>query len=398
MSRRYARRNDPVVPKVHRVELDEGNLLLRLLGVGIAIAVAVAAFGYLVNSMLTGDIGWQEISVSRSETGISTQFVLMYDIGASDTAVIAERKAVSLAYGDTADEAYRVMSNLDFEHYQNVAYLNAHPNEDVKVDPLLYGAFRQIEESDSRYIYFAPLFGMYNSLFASRTDEDAMKFDPEFDDGARTFAQEIAAYANDPASVQISLLGDNTVRLNVTDDYLSYAEENEIDSFVDFGILLNAFITDAIADNLISQGLTNGMISSYDGYSRTLGDLPYSLNVYTPEQGGKQTAVVTYDRAMALVTLRSFPVKSMDTSGYFTYTDGTVRAPYIGDDGMLRCAADYFAVFSQQGGCAAAALRALPAFTSDRFSPNALSGMSWVLCNGSEVDYAGSDIQLSVIE
>lgn len=393
MTRRYARRNDPVVPKVQRVELTEGNLALRLLGVGVAIAVAVAAFGYLINSWLTGDTGWQEISVSRSETGISTQFILQYNVGASDMGITAEKKAVSMAYGDRADEAYRVLSNQSFEHYQNIAYLNAHPNETVQVDELLYDALEQIEAADCRYIYLAPLFGMYNSLFGSLSDNDAMKFDPVYDAESEVYVREIAAFAQDPQAVQLQLLGNQQVKLCVSDPYLQYAKENEVDSFVDLGLLQNAFILDAIAQELIDRGLTNGVISSYDGYTRTLSAAGYDLNVYDLVNGSvKQCAVVSYAEPMSAVTMRSFPMLKKEEMSYYTYGDGTVRGPYIAEDGMLRAAAGFFGVFSRDDSCAALLMRALPAYTSEQFEPDSLSGISWVISNNGVVQYGGSQI------
>lgn len=395
MARRYARRRDPAVRKVQRIELEETNLPLRLFAVGVAIAVAVAAFGYFLSTFLTGDTGWQEIQVSRSETGISSQFILNYNVGASDRGITAEKKAVSLCYGDHADEAYRVLSNVEFEHYQNVCFLNAHPNQAVTVDPVLYRALTLVEQTGSRYPYFAPLFGLYNSLFASETDFDAQKFDPEFDDASRTFVEEIAVFAQNPQAVRVELLGDNQVRLTVSEEYMAYAAQNGVDSFLDLGILLNAFILDDIADALVQQGLTNGSIASFDGYTRSLGTLEYRVNLFDTVSGQlKQTGAADYCGPMSVVNFRQFPMLAKDVMSYYTYADGTTRAPFLGGDGMLRPGCSSLTVFSGAESCAELALRTLGVYTASDFSPEALTAENWAYSENGQVHFRGDAISV----
>ena len=96
------------------------------------------------------------------------------------------------------------------------------------------------------------------------------------------YFEEFLTYANDPDAVDLELLGDNRVRLHVSEEYLAFAAENGIDSFIDFYWMKNAFIVDYLAESLADAGFTNGSISSYDGFVRNLDerDVSYSFNIY----------------------------------------------------------------------------------------------------------------------
>lgn len=398
MARRYARRSDPPVPRIHRIELDDTNLPLRLLGLGIAIAVAAAAFGYFVSTLVSGDPGWQEISASHTETGITAQFSLNYFVGGSDRSPSAEKKQAAAVYGDSANEAYRILSNEAFEGYQNVKYLNEHPNEAVTVDSLLYAALEKTVQSGNRYPYLAPIFSLYDNLLGAEGDEIAVQLDPAYNADAGRYVSDTAAFAADQASVQIELLGDNTVRLKVSDAYLKFLRDNEEETIFDFGILRNSFILDAIADALVQEGLTSGILTSMDGYTRTLEDGGYSLNIYSQvDDRVKHTAVASYEKAMALTTFRSFPLTVQEEARFYTYEDGTKLVPYLKGDGSLGTATDFLTVFAQ-GSCADTALAALTAFTADSLDEAALNGYSWVACDRNGIRHAGTDITVTELQ
>lgn len=392
---RYARRREPNVRRKEKVELSEENLTLRLLAVGAAILVAALAFGYAINNLIAAQTGWQIIEAANPETGIAEQFTLSYNVGASGQPAAAELKAVSSVYTETLEHAYRVLSNLDLSPYTNLATLNAHPNEEITVDPLLYAAFRTVEQTGSRQPYFAPLLEQYNSLFFSGTDEAAENFDPYLSEAVAEYAAQIAAFANDPGMIQATLLPENKIRLEIAEEYLAYAEENELTTFVDFGYLLNAFLCDAAADALVEQGYTNGILSGYDGYVRALCDEELAVSLYDLVDGKiVRTGEAVYHGPAALVVCRSFPLNPMDQSNYHCYADGTIRAPYVGRDGMLRAAASSLTALDRQGSAAALALKATEAFAGETLDEAMLEEISWIVTDHGQIRTAGSDFTL----
>ena len=61
-----------------------------------------------------------------------------------------------------------------------------------------------------------------------------MNYDPRLSEEVAAEYAEIATYANNPEMVDIKLLGDNKIQLYVSEEYLTYAEENYITDYIDF--------------------------------------------------------------------------------------------------------------------------------------------------------------------
>lgn len=387
---RNARGRDPYVIHKERVELSGGNIALRIAGVCLALVIAVFAFGRGISGMLSVETGWQSISPNNPTTGITGDFTLGYNIGASGQPAMAELKAVSITYTEAIEYAYRVLCNVPMEHYTNLYTLNTHPNEAITVDPLLYSALETVAAAQSRYIYLAPVFEQYYSLCASQTDAEAEAYDPARNADAAEFAAAIAVFAADTAMVQLTLLPEYQVQLDVAEEYLRYAAENGVESYVDFGILLNAFLCDAAADALTERGYIGGILSCVDGYARVLGE--DSFNKVLSWEGGTsfQTHLAAFQGPAALVTLSRF----LPGGGYYAYADGTVRGPYLGTDGLARSGADQAVILDRTMGAAALALRAVQVFADGDFDAQNLPGDGWIVIQDGQMSQKGEEFQI----
>ena len=375
---RYARRREPAIRPKTRLEVSNDHLTIRVVCLVVALVVAAVAFGTALSGVFSTKTGWQQIEPVDPETGIAQDFLLYYNIGQSDLSPRDELRAVSSGYSKAIDHAYRVLSNVELEGYVNLHTLNTQPNTDITVDPLLYNAFAQVEASGSRLPYFAPLLSAYRNLFQYTDDEVRAQYEQ--------FRQEIAAFAMDSDAVQVKLLPENTVRLELSPEYLAYARENEVDSFVDFGILLNAFLCDAVADTLEEQGCVNGYITSFDGFTRAMCTDEFGLNVLDLVQGQvRQLGTVLYNTPGAVVSCRSFPVLEKDAAIYYTYSDGSICAPYLNDQGLLSAVCASLNTFSGELSTAELALRTLAAFAGEDEGFSSLEDLSWVAGSNQQI-------------
>lgn len=390
---RYARRREPAVRRKQRIELSETNVPARLFVLGFALLVAVVAFGAAISEHFSVQPGWQEIEASSPKTTASQSFVLSCKIG--ERAPNQDLRAITATYTATLDAAYQALGNEEVDGVSNLYDLNRHPNADVAVEPLLYQAFELLNAADCRYVYLAPLLEQYDALFAAAYDEEAAAYDPARDAGAGEFAADIAAFAASSADVQVRLMGENTLRLEVSDGYLQYAAENEITTFVDLGILRNAFLCDAVADSMWAMDAavySDVVISSYDGYTRNLSSEDFSLNLFDlVDNQVLQVGTVNYSAPAALVTFRSFPVSASDQANYYVYADGTVRHPYLNADGIPQAACSELVVLSKSGSAAALAIASLPAYTGG--SLDTLAADSYVTTQNGVMQVNGSDFQ-----
>lgn len=390
---RYARRREPAVRRKQRIELNDTNVPARLFVLGFALLVAILAFGAAISAHFSVKPGWQEVEASSPKTPASQSFVLSCKIG--ETAPNQELRAVTAVYTQSLDTSYQALSSAAIEGVSNLYSLNSQPNTDVVVDPLLYQAFEMLNAAACRYVYLAPLLVQYDALFASTYDEEAAAYDPAQDDGAAEFAAEIAAFAANPAQVQVRLAWENTLRLEVSEEYLQYAAENEITSFVDLGILRNAFLCDAVAQAMEAMGgeaSRNVVISSYDGYTRNLSRDSFSLDLFdVVDDQVIRAGTVSYAAPAALVSLRSFPVSAHDRANYYVYADGTACHPYLSTDGLPQAACAELVALSKSGSAAALAISALSAYTGG--SLEALAADSCIVVRNGTFQISGPDFQ-----
>lgn len=63
---------------------------------------------------------------------------------------------------------------------------------------------------------------------------ETVDFDPYQNEEIAAYFAEISAFAQDEHAVQIELLGENRIKLFVSEEYLAYASEEGISDFIDF--------------------------------------------------------------------------------------------------------------------------------------------------------------------
>lgn len=398
---RNARRREPNHPKVERIELNEKNVPLRIVLMIAALALAVVSFGSFISDLLDVEAGWSTVEPTDPKTLAYQDFVLSYDLGAGELSAKNEQKAVSALFTETLDESYYALSRYQQEGVNNLYTLNAQPNTDIVVSPVLYRAFELL--ADCRYVYYAPLMDRYNSVFTSTYDEEAELYDPAKDEPTAVFAREVAAFAVDPDFIQVKLLGDNTLRLEVSQEYLDYAQEYEIGCFVDLGLLRNAFLCDEVADALTEAGYCNGVVSTLDGYTRNLYQDEFALNLFDYVDGtAKNLGAVAYQSPASLVSFRAFPVvEDYDDTRFYLYADGTVVNPFLGETGLPSPVCASLTTLGSDDAVAPLAIRTLEAFCADGDEEAAfesLNDLSWASTGSGEIKLHGDAFRLIEME
>lgn len=382
MKRTAKERKHPPVKPVTKVELSEKHVKGRVILVIAFIAVACVAFAYAVINYFNTDKGWRRIEASASsEINCSDDFVFQYNIGVSGISATAENKALVSLYSDACVKAWRLFnSDASFEDLQNIYDINTHPNEVITVDDVLYNAFALLQKYDNRMIYLGPVYEMYDNLFYCQDDSETVSYDPYINEEVKNMYAEIAAYAKDATSVNIELLDNHQIRLNVSDEYLSYARENYISKYIDFYWMKNAFIIDYLADTCIDNGYTAGHISSFDGFIRNLdqsGSTSYAFNIYNRiDNQIHPAAVMNYRQPISIVYLRNYRMNQSDVRYYYEYKNGEIRTSYLDiNDGLSKSAMNNLVSYSQNHGCAEVLLNMIPAYIADTFDDSILSKM-----------------------
>ena len=370
----------PPPERVKEIEVSGKNKRLRLVLALTLLAVGLVAIGLGVHSLLNADPGWTEITVSDyTLENCSADFTLRYYL--TPGSATAENKAVTDTYTRACRRGYTVFHPTQtFDDLGNLATVNRSLNKEVSVAPELYQALTLLEDSGARLHYLGPVYEANESLLHSVTDEEMRQADPRTDPETADFVAKAVAFAADPKSVQLHLLGDNRVRLEVSDAYAAFLQDYEVATPLDLSWMKNAFIIDLLADSLTSAGWTHGVLGSVDGFSRVLdasGD-PYSQTLLTRgTQGLAAAGVATVTCPISLVAYHD--AAQLRTEGDFIYTleNGETRTAYLDPaDGLCRSAVHDLVAYSYQAGCAEVMLATAPLYIADHLEEAALSALT----------------------
>ena len=348
-------------------------LVVLLLALG-ATLIAVSA-----SKLLGVKPGWFTVEASVQDS-CSGDFTFQYLLGETGKKPNVEKRALIQKYDQVACDAYQIFhESKSFADLKNVCYLNTHPNEVVEVTQALYKAFALLQQHQNRALYLAPVYGHYVGMFLCTDDWAAQDYDPGKDTEAAQFIAEAMTFAGNEEKVKLELLGNNQVKLCVAEDYLQFAKAYEITAFIDFYWMKNAFIVDYMADELISAGFTSGILSSYDGFHRTLGapKESYSLNLF--DRVGQDiypAAIFTYTDKMASVTLRNYSTDPLAVRQYYHWENGEISSCHIDTaDGMNKTAVNDLLGYSKTKSCAEILLQLYPIYVAETLDTDALKAL-----------------------
>ncbi len=373
MSKKHVRWRRMNLPKIENIKISEKHIGIRALGVGVLILVAAIFLGSALTDFLNTDPGWQSVEVDSDAVNVSTEFHFSYDFSDYGGSASAAYKQLIQLYSQATEDAYRIF-------HEEMDSLNSHVNEPVTVDEALYDALKLIVASGNRNIYLGPVYVEYNAIFLSGGDGEAAQFDPNQNPELVPYISEVVSYANDPDMISLELMEGNQVCLRISEEYLNFANEYEIEKFVDLNWMTNAFVVDYLAEIMIENGYTCGYIASYDGFTRNLDTRgnAYNFNLY--DQQGRTlypAAVLQYTQPTSIVFLRNYPMDSNDWLHYYEFENGSVATVLIDPaDGMSKAYYDNLVSYSNEAGCAEILMEMIPSFIAEEFNPSVFD--AWV--------------------
>ena len=376
-----AKKRDLEGNRLHHFELSDANRTVRWVLIIVLLVVAAVSLTAGLTSALRTPDGWQTVSGSTTGLNCGDSFALQYEYGAGELSATAESKTLQPLYGKALEDAWKLFFNeAGSTDLTGLYALNQQPNQKITVDSGLYAALEQVVKLESRAIFLAPVYAEYERVFNSQTESEAREHDPGQNEQQSAYVQTLADFAKDPQAIGLVLDGNNTVTLQVSGDYLTFAETNEIRYFLDFGWLRNAFIADYIATILTANGFTNGYIASADGFTRNLsrqGDV-FSLNLFNRDGNDIElAAVMNYTAPQSLIVLRNYPMYQSETSRYYSFSDGRILTTMIDPaDGQSKSALNNLVSYSEALSCAELAMSVMPVYVADTFSEDALNALA----------------------
>lgn len=375
-----------------RAEVSEKNRTIRIIAAVAFLIVGALAITSGIMSLLNKDTGWQEVQVSTQERSCSENFILQYNFGNSGAEATAINKKLEQAYGDACVKAYRLFTpDESIDGVQNVYYVNHNPNQVITVDPVLYAAFEKLEGTP--WLYLGPAYAHYYNIFYNAEETMLTALDPVMSREAADYVGKITGFAADRSYVNLELLGNNQVKLHVSEEYLEFAKAEEIENFIDFAYMTNAFIADYLAEVLMSQDLTDGYLVSVDGYTRNLyADSTFNFNIF--DRVGEivyPAGIMEYRGPISMVYLKDYPTAASDAN-YRVVDDHFVHLLVDPTDGVYRTSAENLVSYSYDTGCVDVLLKMLPCFVGEDFSLP--EGVFSVWCEEDQICYNDEGISV----
>lgn len=378
---------------ITRVEVSEKNRTLRIICAVVLLVISALAFTSGIMALLGKDTGWQEVQISSKEHNCSDRFLLCYNFSGSGGEAAKRNRLLEQTYEESCIKAYQLFTpDEGFAGVQNVYYVNHHVNEVISVDPVLYAAFQKLEGTP--WLYLGPAYAHYYNLLFNADDSMLEELDPAVSGEAADYVARIATFAADADAVKLELLGDNQVKLHVGEDFLAFAQQEEIENFIDFAYLTNAFIIDYLADALTAQGLTRGYLVSTDGYTRNLdSENVFSFNIF--DRVGRvvyPAGVMQYQGPISIVYLKDYSTAPSDLN-YRVSGDHIVHLFADPADGIYRTSIPNLVSYSYDSGCSDVVLKMLPSFIGEHFAVP--EGVFSVWCREGTVFYNDEGIRVT---
>lgn len=374
-------RSAPHPKPVEKIRLSENHLWLRVILTALFLVAGAFFIASGVSQLSAKNAGWNVIEASSSERNCGDDFLFRYCLGEGDKSATAEYKALTRCYSEAVTKAFQLFTgNVEYENICNVYAINRHPNQELTVDEALYQAFSRVQRSGDRRLYLGPVYEQYRGLFSCTEEYQTVEFDPRQNPSIEAYFGTVAAFANDPDAVDLELLGENRIFLKVSEEYLAFAEENEIESFIDFDWMKNAFIIDYLADTLTDYGFRLGYLTSIDGFTRNLDPRgeSYVFRFYSRKGAEKDTPVaLPMISPVSIVSLRDFPMAETDNRHYYTFTSGEIATAFLDPkDGMSKSATESLVSYSRGLGCSEILLQTAPVFIAEELNTDALSALA----------------------
>ncbi|MBQ9211372.1 MAG: hypothetical protein IJ153_06695 [Clostridia bacterium] len=384
---------------VKRIPLEENPTGKRIAGALVALAVAGLALFFALRGLTQVDAGWTWIEGDSAE-GPVTEVRLWAELGAESDSPLTERRYLTKLFSQASRELYTLFTPYEIvSGVQNLWWINHHPNEEIQVDPRLYGALRESAEA-GRQIFLGPVYEIWDGVFFSESDGEAQEADPLLNPETGAVLAEMMALLGREDQISLDFLAENKVRLNLAPELAALGAEMGTDRYLDFGWTQNAYIADLLAEALGQAGWTRGILSSPDGFIRCLDDRgPFTLEVLTSETGKiSQAALAEYEGPAAALQL--LPTPQGTRRRFYQYGDGTLRTTWIStEDGQPHQGADSWTVLSPGGTCGGALRATLELITAEKLGASqmetlAQEGISALVQQGDNMYLIGDGLRL----
>ena len=301
-------------------------IIIRAVLCVLALAAAVIAFSTFAKQCTNIETGWQTISPNTDSeallyySGIS----LNYDLEGTSSERRVQMLELRDAYSKALAHIYKLLDPANnYNGYVNIAYINAHPDTDIKVSPELYSVLSsalELTRQGRANIFGGALYGEWMSICVLNDSEE---YDPLADQDERVRIDTIAQNTKDLGNFTLELKDGDTVRFSVSEEYRALLNSMECEHPVlDLGYLREAYELEYAAAEVEKAGFKSGFITTVSGMTLCLSEAEGGYIVAYAPKGEAVADVfkVPMTGGLMCCTFRSYSYGTDDLE-YYSVTD-----------------------------------------------------------------------------
>ena len=277
-----------------------------------------------------------EAAAQKETATYAAGITCTYYFDGSSNLIKQQKRAAEECYTGALLRLYKLTDNTsEYEGFTNIATINNNIGKDLKVSDELYeileDAYRKTELGQDYSVFAGPYYEHWNSILSLAEPES---FDPVNNADEASRLEALRLKVTDRTNFKLVFGSDNTVRLEVAEDFLSYLVDHEESSAVlDLNVLREAYMIKYVKASMVNKGFTKGRITTDLGLYVDLGD--YGVGGFSPAKvvGGELLYAdpVAIDKNECMSGIVAIPSKE-DADCYYSVTKDSrtyYRNPFV---------------------------------------------------------------------
>ena len=134
-------------------EQERRSLIIKSIACGIALLIAAISFSTFAKQCTRVDSGLQSIDANTDSEALmyASGIVFNYELEGTSNEMRATKMELRNEYSNALSYIYKLLDPVNsYEGYVNIAYINAHPDEEIEVSPELYSVLSSAKDLTER--------------------------------------------------------------------------------------------------------------------------------------------------------------------------------------------------------------------------------------------------------
>ena len=330
-----------------KIHIKHIEIWIILFVVALGAGITAIVFGILGAKQNNKETGYKIVPLKEVEEiplyGYDFDFVYYVD----GTTLENQNRidAISAEYSNQLAYFYSSFDEANvYEHYPSIGKVNKSNNEEVTLSEFtynaLYDAYQKTINGVNYSIFAEPIYTYWYSIFNKLTMEEVEAADPLNNETTLSVLTALSTYIKDRNHVDLKFLGENKVKLEMSEEYKTYLSDYGLnDCVIGLNNLKTAYIAKNIVSYLRQYNYTGGYLHSRDGmiFQLDLNHATFRYNYYDAYINNEGTLVdvnaadVTLNPYSYVLSNRRFAIDNGNVAYYFIKRDDVYyyRSLYI---------------------------------------------------------------------